>query len=503
MADYYVSPHGSDANNGLGPDPTHATNKPWLTVAKATNTGSVVVPGDTVWIAPETIWASGGTPIAAIASVASPTTFRGDPLNSRGFKDGSGVLLPPRETVLTTRTSGTGFGVAIGSVSDLFNLNANGVDGLTFRDLVLECDVDNGSLFSVNYATVSDLLIEDCRLIGLYVFGGNNGVPTAGRNWRMRRCVQLGGLTFQAGNLTAAAATADADLDIIVEDCLLLGVRLGSFALGGAGGNLAGGIIFRNNTIIATAANALATVASRVSTVTPIRLLGNMVVCSVFVNAGTAGHVVDDGDNAELASFGSSNYTRNTAAGSARQPGLLLELPDLVKWGLRLPFADFLGWSPIAHANQRASDIAVTRADFRNRTVRPWGAGASVGYVEANPASQDTGSQITGGGANSLKITGQGEVSLFIPVTAAATTIAVTTKSSGYGGTNYPQLILVANPALGIASDLTDTAAAGTEEALSVGPFTPTAAGVVEVRLVSRSSSVSSATYFDRLGVTA
>ena len=34
MTTYYVSPNGSDSNNGLGPDASHASNKPFLTIGK-------------------------------------------------------------------------------------------------------------------------------------------------------------------------------------------------------------------------------------------------------------------------------------------------------------------------------------------------------------------------------------------------------------------------------------------------------------------------------------
>jgi hypothetical protein len=48
MATYYVSNSGgSDSNNGLGPDASDATNKPWLTIGKALG-ASGISSGDTV-----------------------------------------------------------------------------------------------------------------------------------------------------------------------------------------------------------------------------------------------------------------------------------------------------------------------------------------------------------------------------------------------------------------------------------------------------------------------
>lgn len=106
---YYVSPEGSNSNNGLGPDASHATNKPWLTVDYAMSTATTV--GDTVYIAPGVYRevcvndASG--------SSGNPISFIGDPRNEQGFKNSSGVLrrrglrrLPLIRLMMTRRQRG-------------------------------------------------------------------------------------------------------------------------------------------------------------------------------------------------------------------------------------------------------------------------------------------------------------------------------------------------------------------------------------------------------------
>jgi hypothetical protein len=500
MPTYYISPSGVDTNNGLGPDASHATNKPWLTINKAMATGSPVLPGDIVYIGPGVYYNAGGAvpivPISGITSTASPTTFEGDPDNRQGFKDGSGVRLAPGICHVTTRTSTNGLGGTLTDTSHLFGLSTNGPDGLIFRNLSLEADPLNGFIFLVNWATVTTLLVEDCRLSGNSVIGGTAGAPTAARNWTIRRCVVIGG-TLLSGSNSNAAATADADLAVLFENNLLLGARIGQLALGASGGNIAGGIIFRGNTIFGTGSSILNSLALRVSTVTPCRVERNIAVGAVWVSAGTAGHFVDDGRNVDCSQAASVNFT--PAGTSISSPAMLLNLPDLIKWGLALPVVDALGWAPEAAASVRRSGGTSTLADFRNRTVRPWGnGGPSVGCWESADLSQDTTSAITGGGANSLKLIGAGEVSLFIPVKAAATTITIITKSTSYGGTDYPQAILEPSGSLGYAGG-SDTAVAATEETLSIGPFTPSVAGVIELRLVSRSTTPSSATYFDVL----
>jgi hypothetical protein len=307
---------------------------------------------------------------------------------------------------------------------------------------------------------------------------------------------------LNALNITSntAAATANADLNILFEENLIFGrPYTNAAACSASGGNLAGGISYKNNTFFSQAVGA--TVASRVSTTTPIRFIGNIMIGSgAILGAGTSGQIIDDGYNRLFNFSGTAAYSNVTQAGSSFigvAPNLVL--PHLVKWGLEMPRADMFGWTDAAHADQKFSASGLTTADFMGRTARPWGAGASVGYRQVANVAQDTSSAISTGGANSLKLTGAGEVSLYVPVDATSTTISVVTKSTSYGGTDYPQLIVRATGAIGLAADVTVTASSASEQTITTASFTPTVQGVVEVRLVSRSTSTTSATYFDAL----
>ena len=52
MATYYLDfVNGSDANNGLGPDASHASNKPWKTLGKLLG-ASGFASGDTAYLSP-------------------------------------------------------------------------------------------------------------------------------------------------------------------------------------------------------------------------------------------------------------------------------------------------------------------------------------------------------------------------------------------------------------------------------------------------------------------
>jgi len=503
---YYVSPDGNDANNGLGPDASHGTNKPFLTVGKTMNTGSPVLPGDTVYIAPGYYYSEALIPLNTISSVGSPTQWVGDPQNKQGFKTAAGVLLSPGLPWITTRTAAEGIDGAIASAANLVVMSTNGPSGMTFQYLVLEANPINANIFFMPLATSTDIIVTDCRLSALAAFASSvaTNVPTAGRNWTFRRNVMFVKNVVGNFGISVAAATADADLTILIEENLIWGTPAGNaLALSAAGGNIAGGIRIYDNTVVGLGNGnntILLTTASRVSTVTPITLTGNLIVATcVNLNAGTSGQIIDGGYNRYLNHGNNANVNVSAAGTSKFYNAPNVVLPDLVTWGLEMPRADFLGWTDAAHANQKFSASGIVTADFRGRTIRPWGAGSSIGCWQAQSVAQDTGSAIAGGGANSLKITGAGEVSLYVPVDAAATTISVRTKSTTYGGASYPQLIVVANPSIGVTADQTVTASDANEATITSPSFTPTAAGVVEVRLVSRSTDVTSSTYFDLL----
>lgn len=501
MTTYYISPDGSNANNGLGPDASAATNKPWLTIAKALNTGSTVLPGDTVYLAPGSFLSEPAlAPIAAISSTGSPTAFRGDPLNVQGFKTAGGVLRSPSVVTISRRTS-----LQLDSnpaSGNLMNLGSFNPAGLQFYHLFFDGGTDIAVVMQ-GAGTLTDILFEDCRIIG-----GGNAVdantavaPTAGRNWTFRRCIILAGSTIAFDMRPGvAAATANADLNINFEHCLIFGKVATN--IGTTAGNKAGGIHLKGCTMFnAGAAGIFQTVSGGGSTVVPSTYEGCLFIGMVQIaNTPDAGTLVDSGYNRGV-SVQSANTNTTEAATTARNVPAFLVLPDLLKWGLALPTDKLFGWTADAQAPQKFSGWINTQSDFFGRTARPWGAGPSVGAIEYADVSQDTSGAIAGGGTNSLKLTGAGEYPMFVPVNGGeSTTITVVTESSGYGGTNYPQLIMEANPSAGITQQ-TATAVSASEQTLTIGPFTPTVDGVVELRAVSRSSSPASTTEFDILAL--
>ena len=500
MTTYYVSPDGSDSNNGLGPDASHATNKPWLTPNKVFAGGTtIVVPGDTVWFAPGAYYSVNLVPTATIASVGTPSFFRGDPLNAQGFKTSGGVRRAPGPVYITSRTSGE-LDAAPASGSSCLNLITNSPKGLQFFNLTFEGMGSTVMAVQLGGNAQSDCLWEDCRLIGARAgVAMTAGAPTAGRNLIFRRCLVSGGNASFYLRPAVAAATADPDLNILIEHCLLFGNI--TLQIGAAAANAAGGVRAKGCTIISPGVNSMQTTATGVHSLTTTSSLEGCLCYGALrmFSSLDAGALADLGYNRGVAiEQANLNVTEDT--NTKRSVAGHLMLPDLIKQGLTLPSDNWFGWSDDAVAAQYDSGWTNTDKDFRGVTERPWGAGPSIGYIEKYPFTKDATSKITGGGVNSKKITGKGERSYFLPVEAVETGIRVRTESVSYGGTNYPQMIIEPNPEIGVAGG-TWTATDATEQNLTSTNFTPTAAGVIEVRLVSRSSSPSSETFFDLLAI--
>jgi hypothetical protein len=130
--------------------------------------------------------------------------------------------------------------------------------------------------------------------------------------------------------------------------------------------------------------------------------------------------------------------------------------------------------------------------------------GGAIGPLERHDtAVKET--STTDAGSVGLVLVGPADHDIAIPVPASATTITVKARyDSTHAATNKPQAILLGNAAIGVSTATTTmTAAADTWETLTLGPFTPTALGVVVVRLVSRSAAGGGKAFFDTLAAPA
>lgn len=211
MATYYVSKDGNNANNGLGPDASHATNKPWLTFGKALST---LTSGDVAYIAPG-VYREVNT---LSATWASETIFRGDPRNVQGFRNGSGVRVPPGAVRITGYTTND---TTAGSASAV--LTTNGKSYGSFEDLyfhpyqgVKAIDADDGASTNLRFTRC---YLQAVSGAGIYL-RANYGVVS---NFTLENCIVCSGGSGQAFRFSTVTGTgSDWDANVILRNNVLI-----------------------------------------------------------------------------------------------------------------------------------------------------------------------------------------------------------------------------------------------------------------------------------------
>jgi hypothetical protein len=212
---YYVSPWGADANNGLGPDASAGTNKPWLTIGKALG-ASGIASGDTVYLCPG-IYREAVT--VNMTSATATTSVIGDVQNSRGFKDGNGVLIPGGYVIWTaatvndfTNTSGT-------------TLTLNGRDFLTFQYIWL-VSARASTLVQGSTKTSTDITFQFCAFTAGYTSTSINvnAAANVALNWTIDSCIFNDGTA--SGNIIQFAidtpATADFNVNVVIKNSMFM-----------------------------------------------------------------------------------------------------------------------------------------------------------------------------------------------------------------------------------------------------------------------------------------
>lgn len=508
MATYYIDPvNGSNSNNGLGPDASHATNKPFATIGKILATSGVGVAGDIAYLAP------GSYREAVTVNITAPGSaiqIIGDPANAQGFKTSGGALVAAGQVVWTAYTTDD-----VTAPTAAAPITLNGRPFLTFEKILfVGGNTSNGSCVNASTAGSNDVTFTEC--VFLPAGTGNNagirvsGTTTSADNWLIQRCVIL--QTLQASAITNVTSStnsgvADVDRNFIIDNCLILGFGSApgvTFSpTTGTNTFKQGGFVIKNSTIMAGGVCVSASNAG-ISTSLPIQIrncvLGGQPSASVTVSANTSGQIVED-----YCLFLSNNARSNVTAGTnsisnwSRAP--LLEVGQAELWGfLTRSFLMPMAGSPILGFGNDGSYAA--SVDFLNRPRPAGGASTSkaIGYLERHDTATQETTTVDASGSG-IKIVGPGDHHLKVPVDATATTISIKGRyDTNHGTTNKPQVLLLANAKLGVAAQtLTMSAAANTWESLTTSSFTPTAKGVVTIRLVSRSAAGNGVAYFDTL----
>ena len=225
-----------------------------------------------------------------------------------------------------------------------------------------------------------------------------------------------------------------------------------------------------------------------------------MAFATASLNANTSGQIVESYN----LMYGATPRTNvNVGAGSISDGSYapLFHFGQERIWGgLLRPFGEPMAGSPLLGFG---SDGAQTLYDLMLRPRPAGGASAlpAVGALErGNTAAQAT-SPAPPTGTYSWKFTGPGYQDFQLPVSAVATTVAVSVQRDGSYATApgglLPTMELLSNPTLGLGNGqpstvwqtITDTGPASQWNTLTSAPFTPSGDGWVTVRVWSDDAS--------------
>lgn len=490
MPTYYVSPSGNNANTGLGPTAALA----WLTIAKALGAAGISS-GDTVYIAPgvyrETVTVN-------MISAVAETRVLGDPLNAQGFRDAAGALLTPgivRWTGYTTNDK------TAPSANATFSIN--GRDYLTFEKIYFVAS--DAQIVSASVANATNLTFRDCTFIASSELAGQLFACTTVQDnsaFLFERCVFLCGTVYAI----YLVPTGTGNLNIIVRNCLFLGPRDAAciYLFGGAvNGN---GLLIEGNTF-AWCLYAIRITATNAAQANPAIVRNNLLIGCLngfFGNtAGTEAQWVED-YNLINATTPRTNVTAGANSISNGSYSCLFEAGyGLISGLLPRPFFEPIVGSPILGFGDGG---AFTSVEDKWGRTRPSGGASllkSVGCWERHDFGAKELTTVDASDA-SIALTGPGDHEVIVAVDPVPTTIGIRARyDANHGAGTPPQVILLAGPEIGVATQTrTMAAAVNTWETLTFATFTPTAKGWVRLRLLNRAAAGTGIAYFDTVTIT-
>ncbi len=495
MSTWYVSyDQGSDTNNGLGPDASHATNKPFKTLAKCLASGGAAASGDTIYICP-------GTQRETITVSLAPTAetqIIGDVLNAQGFKSAAGVAVTPGPCRVSAWT--TNDKTAPSSNTTLLFYGRN---YYTLKNL----EVLAGSGVSVSISG-SHFTLQDCVISSLSVAALSLSLPAGTATIDIQRCQIISGLSNAINITPPTQSGSDYNLAITIANCFIMALPGAGIILTPSGtlAGLPGGITVSNCTIYAYypiyAFNAYC------SSTYPIT------VANCFINGWYGLRATTDGQItasycAVYANTATTNVTNITNSVTDKSYCPLMFHGHEHQWlGRVMPrFTPTLDSPLLGFGNATGAPTE----DYLG-LARPSGPGVTwantvgaLGCYEHHDFGAPETSIVDGGSGASLRLTGPGDLVRLVAVNAASTTISLKAYyDANHGATNKPQVQLLPCPEIGYATGetLTMSAAAATWETLTFSAFTPTRAGWLRLRFVSRAAAGNGNAYFDTLSVT-
>jgi hypothetical protein len=497
MTTYYVSKNGSDANNGLGPDASHATNKPWLTIGKAL--GASGVPGGA---AGHRLEIGPGVYRETIApALTAPTVeivVHGDPSNSSGFKDGSGVLVTGGEIRVTAYTTNETSAPSTNAV-----LDCNAKNFLTFENITW---CGGNAFYAIDFNGAHHITLRNCVIFPRTTLSGSAvKIPSFGAvdgGIVIERCSAIGG-DESCISVFLPRAGADYDANIQIRRCKFQNTNPSYGAIAvfstGAGAGKPGGVDMVNSFVYG-GGRAFMINDANLSTLIPCTAYNNVLITgnATALQANTSGQLLSDYNDIKGVS-----YYNNVSAGANDRASvnysLLIDIGQSEMYGaLPVSFGTPVSGSP----QLGVGGTSPSATDFLGRISPAGGAStsAALGALERHDSwVKETSTVRTG--TNALSCTGPGDQDFYFAVDVVSTTLSVWMRyDTTHATTNKPQALLLNGGECGVADQTaTMTTAVDTWEQLSF-TFTPTAKGIVTMRLVSRSAAGGGKAFADDFG---
>jgi len=501
---YYVDPvNGLDTNNGLGPDASNATNKPWKTVGKGLLSGSPVVGGDTIYLAPG-VYRQQVT--FTITSPSSQVNVIGDPQNSRGFKTAAGAQVPGGPLIWTGHTTND-------TTSPANNcMDLSGRSNFTFQNIMFVTGFNFVCLAST--AVSQNIQFINCAFLSSYSAGNRIISVTApfatALNWVIDRCIFLAGAPSSSQGIIALTLTlgagADYDINFVIKNSRFIAAGSTSAPIiyltqSGSGANKGNGVKISNCSFFG--GTALMCAATNISSTIPSTIVNSFLMAgtATALNAGTAGQITED-YNLILALTARNNVTAGAHSISSSAYAPMVYFGQEYIWGMApRPFGEPMAGSPLFALG---NDGTQTNYDLLGRP-RPLGSGIgvlpAVGALErGNSWTRETATVRTG--PNAISCVGPALQDFFLPVEPVSTTVTVymrydaTYNASG----STPQFSVLNGEEAGVAAaSVAMVGGANNWEQLTL-TFTPARQGVVTLRLSSYDTNGAGHVYADDRG---
>jgi len=492
MATYFCDfVNGLDANNGLGPDASHATNKPWKSITKLLGAAGMAS-GDTAYLSPAGPFREVVT--IAMTNPAAETKILGDPGNAQGFKTSGGVRVTPGPVVWTAYTTDD---KTAPSASTTLNMASRPF--LTFQNIMFVGGTGN----TVDVGSVTNVTFRDCAFFGVATAANTVQMTVpfgAAANITFDRCIVTYGTWSGIGiTLTTSNSGADYDANILIQNSVFLGSFGNGIYISGSS-NLTfrgGGVDIRSILMMGGSVK----IANAFTSLTiPCTLTSSFLyeIGNAAVEASALGQITENYNVFTGCVTPRSNVTAGANSKTSYAP--LIEIGQQAIFGMfQRPFAEPMANSPLLGFGDDGTTAAY---DALNRPRPAGGLSASKGvgpYERGNTWGRETSTVRTG--SNAISITGPGYQDMTLPVDTVSTTVAVYMRyDATYAGTK-PQVQVRNGEECGVtAATSSAVTTVNTWEQLSL-TFTPTSKGIVTIRLLSSDTNGGGKAFADDLTV--